>query len=305
MRIQLEKVIKKKFGPVFNSHQLKYQRQEIVADVLERYDEEIRNGASEEEAYRIALNSVGDFRELRQASRKHSRTLVRNIVCCSVYGIISAAAIAACILEHRWFLLFVAVVCIVVAGIAMYRLLSGNYKSKAKTIAALAVSGYGLVSFAAVMAFMLLMIGAVCRAERHPSTYDYTEHAAQIESIRYIEITHLKYGKEADEFEYDVLETVDDNRKASLLKDLSQLKYVFYPEPPDLYEGCHGLLLCFKEGSGDIRYVLYCRHIFTVIHQTETGIEFNSVYGVASTEEWNALLDRYLKQDYGFDQYSR
>jgi hypothetical protein len=152
---------------------------------------------------------------------------------------------------------------------------------------------------------MLLMIGVVCRAERHPSTYDYTEHAAQIESIRYIEITHLKYGKEADEFEYDVLETVDDNRKASLLKDLSQLKYVFYPEPPDLYEGCHGLLLCFKEGSGDIRYVLYCRQIFTVIHQTETGIEFNSVYGVASTEEWNALLDRYLKQDYGFDQYSR
>ena len=208
-------------------------------------------------------------------------------------------------LNTSGFFVAVSVICAVVAGIALYRLLSGNYKSKGKTIAALAVSGYILVSLACVMAYLLLMLAAGRSAERHPSVHDYTEYAPQIESISYIEVTHLKYGKQADEFEYDVLETVDDNRKASLLKDLSQLKYVFYPEPPDLYEGCHGLLLCFKEGSGDIRYVLYCRLKFTVIHQTETGIEFDGIYGIASTEEWNALLDRYLKQDYGFDQYSR
>ena len=93
--------------------------------------------------------------------------------------------------------------------------------------------------------------------------------------------------------------------KESLLKDLSELEYVFYMNRTDLSVGSHGLLLCFKDGSGDIRYILYCRHKFTVIYQTETGFRFDGNYGIASTKEWNAILDRYLKQDYGFMEDDR
>ena len=93
MRIQLEKVIKKKFGPVFNSHQLKYQRQEIVADVLERYDEEIRNGAASNDAYQIALSSIGSFKDLRRTLGAVKR---RNAILFSILGFVTTAILIVC-----------------------------------------------------------------------------------------------------------------------------------------------------------------------------------------------------------------
>lgn len=303
MRKKLERVIRRRYGMLFGSYLRKVQLHEITCDALDRYDEELHNGASEQAAYEAALSSVGDLKRIHKAPVRHPNPV--HVILYAVFGIVSALAVTGCILVQMWFFVAVSVICAVVAGIALYRLLSGNYESKGKTIAALAVSGYILVSLACVMAYLLLMLAAGRSAERHPSVHDYTEYAPQIESISYIEVTHLKYGKEADEFEYDVLETVNDDRKDELLKDLSELEYVFYPEPSDLYEGCHGLLLCFKEGSGDIRYVLYCRPKFNVIYQTEKGFRFDGNYGIASTEEWNAILDRYLKQDYGFQEYDR
>ncbi len=65
--------------------------------------------------------------------------------------------------------------------------------------------------------------------------------------------------------------------KESLLKDLSEMEYVFYMNRTDLSVGSHGLLLCFKDGSVDIRYVLYCRHKFTVIYQTETDSDSTAI----------------------------
>ena len=64
MREQLEKEIRKRFGSMSGSKERKEMREEIVLNALDRYDEEIGNGASPEDAYETALQSVGDLQEL-------------------------------------------------------------------------------------------------------------------------------------------------------------------------------------------------------------------------------------------------
>ena len=64
MREQLEKEVRKRFGSMLGPKERKEMREEIVLNALDRYDEEIGNGASPEDAYETALQSVGDSQEL-------------------------------------------------------------------------------------------------------------------------------------------------------------------------------------------------------------------------------------------------
>ena len=100
------------------------------------------------------------------------------------------------------------------------------------------------------------------------------------------------------------METIDAGEKDRLLSDLSGLEYYFRPEPHSLSVGNHGILLCFKD-SVELHYVLYCRHVLTYWRRTKTGDDYKWHYGETDLDAWNNLLDRYLKQDHGLDQYSR
>ena len=65
MREKLVRDIKKKYGPVLGSKKLKEQRKEIITNALDRYDEEIANGASDRHAYNTVYFSLGDLAALR------------------------------------------------------------------------------------------------------------------------------------------------------------------------------------------------------------------------------------------------
>ena len=97
MRERLEQDIIRQFGPVYGSKKKKEQRQEIVTNALDRYDEELSNGASEEDAYRTTMASIGDLHALRKPLSSRSQdnvpvsallALVAGILCIALEGML-------------------------------------------------------------------------------------------------------------------------------------------------------------------------------------------------------------------------
>ena len=97
MREQLEQDIIKQFGPVYGSKKKKEQRQEIITNALDRYDEEIRNGSSEEDAYRVTMESIGDLHALRKLLSSRSQdhapasallALIAGVLCIAAEGLL-------------------------------------------------------------------------------------------------------------------------------------------------------------------------------------------------------------------------
>ena len=62
--------------------------------------------------------------------------------------------------------------------------------------------------------------------------YDYTEQATKVESVSYVQITDLAYGKETDTFDYTVLELFGDDQTGVLMNDLGNLPYLRYDDAP-------------------------------------------------------------------------
>lgn len=130
--------------------------------------------------------------------------------------------------------------------------------------------------------------------------YDYTDQSLQIDAIYYIEVTGLDFRDKSGKFEYEILETIDTDKKDAILQDLSGLEYRTRPEPHSLGVGDHGLLLCYNESSSELHYVLFCQSIVNEWYRTNTGDEYKWHYGVTDSDSWNNLLDKYLIQKYNF-----
>ena len=88
MRKCLEKIIKKKYGNVCCSKRRLEQRQEIVSNALERYDEEITNGATPQQAYETVVDSLGDLSILNESKPKEHAPLIARIAL--ILGIVCA-----------------------------------------------------------------------------------------------------------------------------------------------------------------------------------------------------------------------
>ena len=97
MRELLEQDIIRQFGPVYGLKKKKELRQEIVTNALDRYDEELSNGASEEDAYRTTMASIGDLHALRKPLSSRSQdnvpvsallALIAGILCIALEGML-------------------------------------------------------------------------------------------------------------------------------------------------------------------------------------------------------------------------
>ena len=149
---------------------------------------------------------------------------------------------------------------------------------------------------------LFLLSNSGCIKYQH---YDYSDLSSQIDAIHYIEITAIDFSDKSLQFEYKIFETIDADKKDAILYDLSELDYRVIPEPHRLEIGDRGLLVTFKETSSDLHYVMYRRDIVSEWHRVETGDVYVWNYGATDTDNWNSLLDKYLKQEYSFDKYSR
>ena len=97
MRNHLASEINRRLGIRPFSKGWKSLKQEIVQNALDRYDEEIQNGATEREAFRIAMDSVGNSSEFKNSSRRMDAEKRSHIISYIVVGTIVTALLALCL----------------------------------------------------------------------------------------------------------------------------------------------------------------------------------------------------------------
>ena len=73
MREQLRQEVLRRFAGAPDTQQARDLRDEILSNTLQRYDDLLAGGKSEQEAYASALESVGDVEELLSSLPRASR----------------------------------------------------------------------------------------------------------------------------------------------------------------------------------------------------------------------------------------
>ena len=77
MREQLRQEVLRRFAGAPDTQQARDLRDEILSNTLQRYDDLLAEGRSEQEAYASALESIGDVEELLSALPQGIRAVVR------------------------------------------------------------------------------------------------------------------------------------------------------------------------------------------------------------------------------------
>lgn len=295
MHERLENDIKKAFGHCYGSKKLKENLREIITNALDRYDEEIENGASPEEAYHTAYASIGSIKELRLTLGAIKR---RNTILFCVLGAMLAAILTVFALYGLWICSIPISVCAAIGFPALYRLLNGRYRSKAPHIAALSICGAIIAYLVLIGSWTLPTIIASAVEKNQSLVYDYTEQAAKVESVSYVQITDLAYGKGTDTFDYTVLELFGDDQTGVLMNDLGNLPYLRYDDAPRaLKNGDCGFLIRFDPEASDLLCFLYCEHTVAEVKRTPTGIRITTHSVYCRTRKWNCLLRSTLSSE--------
>lgn len=138
MREKLEKEIIRRFGPCYGSKRCREQLREIITNALDRYDEETANGAASNDAYQIALSSIGSFKDLRRTLGAVKR---RNAILFSILGFVTTTILIVCALYGLWTYFVPIAVCAAIGFAALYNLLSGRTKAKRLYIVTVAICG--------------------------------------------------------------------------------------------------------------------------------------------------------------------
>lgn len=297
MREQLEKDIKAQFGSVRGSRKLEEQRREIITNALDRYDEEIENGATPAEAYKTAFRSIGDLRKLKKAFRKASRINLCHLFVGLLVGIPCLLMLILSIYALSWTPLYALILIPVIVGImflviAVIRLMSDHYVSKTPHIVCAVIGGIILLSCLTYLSFPLLAVTTTCHSKEHPHYYDYSEQASMIESVSYVKINELK----SDGIDYTVQKVLDLSQNEAVVKDLSSLKYynVGFGHPYFVHEGQEGILVQFRDDSPDTVCCFYSKNGVLIIQKGENGNEVNNYGPYCEDVDWNSLIIRYF-----------
>ncbi len=157
MRNKLSKTVKRRFGSTYRSRTAKEAREELIANVLDRYDEERQNNSSEQAAYRAALASVGDLKEIRtECGIEKTRRIVVISVISGVAALLLAVAAVMSVFLEFWLLFAGIAVGLVPAAYCVIRLLLGSPR-KGLHVTGVVVGG----ALAAYCAFLLLLFFSV------------------------------------------------------------------------------------------------------------------------------------------------
>ena len=274
-------------------------KKEIVQNALDRYDEEIQNGASEQEAYRIALDSVGDIREFNRSDRRIDPEKRSRIISCSVVGTIVAALLALCLFItiktqiyypsrafQIWLLFFATAGLLLLIAYGVLRLLLRRPKVAIGII--MIVVGVHLIVYPA---FIMLILG-VQTGNDH---FDYTDRIDEIASIALVECE--AYDPKTGTFEYTELKTLLSDQYEQITAELADLRYShYYGHPFFLQKGTQLILIRFSSAGKDgTIYAFYSRATPGYGKIQEDG-QITASYRMEAcdSDPWDALIRTYF-----------
>ncbi len=306
MRDQLAEAVRRRYGAAFSSKKDKGLLDELVLSALDRYDEEIRNGATESEAYDAALASVGDLDAPQKSNPRVDAEKRNRIICFAVVGTIVAGLIALCLSivikrlqfdssnsVFSWLLFVAVVILLLLIGCGVLRLLLRRGRIAFNIV--LIVIGVHLLIYPA---FFLMVVGVSNDAENNPVCYDYTSRTNEIVSVSYVRVTAIEtyaQGSKSDVFEYTVLKKLDSVPTETILNDLAALKYRNPVGLPFFVKNNQeGIVLQFKGDSNDLVYVLYCQYGYVVVSKCDRGINVDNYGPYCDERQWNQLMETYV-----------
>ncbi len=318
MRDKLVRDIKKKFGSVYGSEQLKAQRQEIITNALDRYDEEIQNGASEMHAYHMAYESIGDVKKLRkeiatntkvtdQSDQKNAelydryargRDAKKNIriaiviVAVSTLLLVTAAVVSAC--SGIWLVFIGFLIAVVLTGTSLWKIITKEYLYLVPNIICAVIGGTLLLIFG----LFLYAIGWMLMDSKIES-YDYTSQSAQVLSIELVKLETVSVHNDAtnDEFQYTVVKALDESQWDKLLKDCARLKYrdPVFKDHIYLYDDTdEKIIIQFANCNDDCFRVFYGALNPGYLQETEGGFTVHYYVKYCNDNEWKAILKNYF-----------
>lgn len=298
MRIKLQKTIKRKFGPTFGSKELRDLRQELISNGLDRFNEEVQSGATEQEAYRTVLDGIGDFGALR---KMYAAGTTRRII-----GVCAIALAVVCILvfcaltvvraqryepdQFLWLFPFGA--CVAGAFLAVYGTL-GLLLRRPRREGAIVCTAVGGVVL--LLCLIITCQWAIANENmRHPHRFDCTDRADEIVSVSYVEVVEVSPDVG---LKYRERKALDPYRYADLLDALSALRYYKVIHGTSrLEEGSELILIRYASPGGDGTVAAFFGLLDPgTVRRAPDGtfaVEYESFF--CSESEWDALIQAYF-----------
>ena len=282
MREQLVKEIKKRFGFTFGAKRRKEMREEIILNALDRYDEEVGNGASPEDAYATALRSVGDLQELKVNGRT-----IRIVFFIAICVFAAASLVNMAILS--WLIFAFTLIGYALLLSVLWHLLFDPFRKThyiVKLIIGILIVVNILIPVLSVFLFSV---------QSEPAPWTYIDDPAAVEYVEFIKIS-VQYSPYKEE--YEVITMVPKNAIQELITDLKKVNYKGYGPPRGINDGDRGFLITFKEGYdvpvSKVFYGMYT--IGSIDKDVENGSAYIHSWGVkCSNEDWEKMLDTYVR----------
>lgn len=298
MRDKLVRDIKKKFGSVYGSEQLKAQRQEIITNALDRYDEEIQNGASEMHAYQASINSIGNMKELKESlGLPDKRNFWVTVIIIAVSVLLVAVSAVVCINAKVWALFVGMLIAIVLMGIGVWRLVTRKRRSVAPHIISIVIGGHILLY--AGMFTIIIGLQLIENAKAEP--LDYTSRYMQVRSVELVKLNNVVIHSDGtkDVFDYTVIKELDRSKWEECLKDCAKLKYhgiIAFGDPVFLTDqtNCEFILFHFEENEDPRFCVFYSSLNPGFLEGSEGFFLIDYKLRACDYDEWKAILKTYF-----------
>lgn len=303
MREKLFQYIKKRFGLTYGSRELRAARAEITQNALARYDEEIANGASEDAAYGIAVDSLGDMNDLLKEYKIPKKKRIRGLaITIPLTLLLAVLAVIPFILSLTAYpqlsslsddissglnsiILTLALSFIlppVLLGFGMISLACGT-RRKVLSIVSMCL---GAAAFVPQLIFLLLAL--ILFGPSKKTSFDFRKDMENIKSIEIVEIQNTAWFE--DDYEYRVESEIAPGEWDDFLSRLSELNYTYpsYGSPPELHKGNKAILIRFDHSIKGKLFVLIGK--------------FGCGYGTRADSRVKVIDDRCLCKDQdGFD----
>ena len=301
MREKLEQDIKRKFGHVWGSKKLKEQRHEIITNALDRYDEEIANGATEINAYRTTIDSLGNINKLRKpyGSRirlRFDRDFWITVIILAISALLLTASAIVSAYTKLWMLFFGMMIVVALVGTATWRLATGNRRSIVPHIVVIVI---GLHLFLYV-GFFTLIGGMQLIQNAKAKPLDYTSRYVQVRSVELVKLNNVVIHDDGtkDVFDYTVIKELDRSKWEECLKDCAKLKYhgIAFGDPSFLTERRNQemIVIHFEESDDPCFCVFYGSWDPGYLEGSEGFYFVDYKVLVCDYDEWKAILKTYF-----------
>ena len=259
MRNELIKHIKRCFGPTYGSRELKELRTEIIDNVLQRYDDEVKGGEGAIKAYSSAADSLGDIKAMLASMKIPEKQRTRGLaITLPVFALMSAAIIwagfSSGVTKSGVLFVIFGLIAVGLLAAGVISLICG-FRKKALSILMIAIGCYILLP----VTYLTMLIGADASSSRDFS-YDLAAEIGNISSIEYVKIDGLTYENTRlyeSGLDYTVLWSVGIEKWPSLLERLAELEYhIPANAPPGLYTGNEMFLITYVYPRDGVTFVL-------------------------------------------------